>query len=81
MCIRDRSTTEAEYVAMTDGLKEAIYVRNILSFMDFIRRKIVLREDKKGAIALAENPVGSNNSKHIEVKIHFIQEKVGARSC
>ena len=37
------STTEAEYVAMTDGLKEAIYVRNVLSFMDFVRRKIVLR--------------------------------------
>ena len=37
------STTEAEYVAMTDGLKEAIYVRNALSFMDFICRNIVLK--------------------------------------
>ena len=70
------STTEAEYVAMTDGLKEAIYVRNVLSFTDFIRRIIVLREYNQGAIALAENPVGSNNSKHIEVRIHFIREKV-----
>ena len=70
------STTKAEYVAMTDGLKEAIYVRNVLSFTDFIRRIIVLREYNQGAIALAENPVGSNNSKHIEVRIHFIREKV-----
>ena len=49
----------------------------LLSFMDFIRRKIVLREDNQGAIALAENPVGSNNSKHIEVRVHFIREKAG----
>ena len=44
------STTEAEYVAMTDGLKEAIYVRNVLSFMDFRRRKIILREDNLSLI-------------------------------
>ena len=54
--------------------KEEIYVRNVFLFMDFVRRKNVLREDNQGAIALAENSVGSNNSKHIEVRIHFIRE-------
>ena len=74
------STTEAEYVAMTNVLKEVIYVRNVLSFMDCVHRKIVLREDNQGATALAENPVGSNNNKHIEVRIHCIREQVGLGS-
>ena len=32
------STTEAEYVAITDTLKEGKHVKNVLSFVDFARR-------------------------------------------
>ena len=72
------STTEAEYVAITDTLKEGTYVRNILSFVDLGWRSILLKEDNEGAIALGNNPVSSNNSKHIDVRYHFIRWKVQA---
>lgn len=72
------STTEAEYVAMGDGVKEALFVRNVLSFV-LVRLKapvIKVLEDNEGAIALAQNPLGSANSKHIDVRHHFLREKV-----
>ena len=49
------STTEAEYVAMTDGVKEALYVRGILKFlMPSVESKgIGVFEDNRGAIDLA----------------------------
>ena len=33
-------------------------------------------EDNEGAIALAENPISSSNSKHIDVRHHFLRELV-----
>ena len=38
---------------------------------------IVLYEDNEGAKALAENPLSSERSKHIDVRYHFIRELVG----
>ena len=36
-------------------------------------------EDNKGAIDLAKNPLSSSNSKHIDVRYHFLRELVGTR--
>ena len=51
------STTKAEYVAMADGVKKALYVRGILAFLTPCLRlmSIDVYEDKKGAIDLAKN--------------------------
>lgn len=70
------STTEAEYVAMGDGVKEALYVRGILRFLrpEMKFSGISVFEDNQGAIALAENPLSSSNSKHIDVRRHFVRE-------
>ena len=70
------STTEAEYVATADGVKEALYVRGILAFpMPSLEpMSISVYEDNKGAINLAKNPLSSSNSKHIDVRYHFLRE-------
>ena len=33
--------------------------------------------DYKGAIDLAQNPLGSSNSKHIDLRYHLLRELVG----
>ena len=38
---------------------------------------IGVSEDNKGAINLAENPLSSSNSKHIDVRYHFLRKLVG----
>ena len=35
-------------------------------------------EDNQGAIALAENPISSARSKHIDVRFHFVRELLRA---
>ena len=72
------SSTEAEYVALSDGMKEAIFFRYVWSFIfpGFGSPPITVFEDNKGAIQLAKNPVCTSNSKHIDVRHHFLRELV-----
>ncbi|CAB1109885.1 unnamed protein product [Ectocarpus sp. CCAP 1310/34] len=69
------SKTEAEYVAMGDGVKEARFVNGMLEFLRPSEKlgNIQVREDNEGATALAENPHSSGNSKHIDVRHHFFR--------
>ena len=39
-------------------------------------RPLVVFEDNTGAIALSKNPVTHKRSKHIEIRYHFVREKV-----
>ena len=72
------STSEAEYVGMGDGVKEALFVDGVLKFVMPSKKvdKIEVLEDNEGAIALAENPLSSCNSKHIDVRHHFLRALV-----
>ena len=72
------SITEAEYVAMGDGVKEALFVHGVLEFLSRGKnlKGIRVLEDDEGAIALAENQISSSNSKHIDVRHHFLRELV-----
>ena len=72
------SSTEAEYVAMAEGLKEAIFLRYIWSFIfpDSDVGCTTVHEDNVGALHLANNPATTPNSKHIDIRHHFIRERV-----
>ena len=64
---------------MADGEKEALYVRGVLVFLtpSLGSRSIGVFEGNKWAIDLAKNPLGSSNSKHIDVRYHSLRELVG----
>ena len=72
------STSETEYVAMTQGAKTALFTRAVLVFLrpQLVGRIIDLFEDNQGAIAMAENPISEGRTKHIDVQYHFIRELV-----
>ena len=44
-------------------------------------RKIDVLEDNEGAIALAENPLSSSRSKHIDVRHHFLGNLTKEGGC
>ncbi|CAN0343883.1 unnamed protein product [Discosporangium mesarthrocarpum] len=73
-----QSSSEAEYVAMGECVKELLFVRNALYFMQpmYGIPSVYVLEDKKGAIDLAKNPLSSGKTKHIEVGHHFIRNLV-----
>ncbi|CAB1101212.1 unnamed protein product [Ectocarpus sp. CCAP 1310/34] len=76
------STTEAEYVSLADVMKEVLFLRQVWRFMlpeAGIPSCIPVFEDNQGAIQLAQNPISNSNSKHIDLRHHFIRELVGRK--
>ena len=76
------STTEAEYVALGDGVKEALFVKGVLSFIipSISENCIKVFVDNDGAILLANNPLSSARTKHIDVRFHFIRELIRSKT-
>ena len=72
------STTESEYIALTEVTREVIFLRQILDFIEPSReaRAVTIFEDNDGAIKLAENPICKNRTKHIDARYHFVRETV-----
>ena len=75
------STSEAEYIAVGDGVKEALFVRAVLSFItpETCGASMKVQEYNQGTKAFIENPLSSARSKHIDVRFHFIRELFKAR--
>ena len=72
-----RSSAEAEYRAMAQGTCEILWLRSICNELGFMETDLSqLFCDNKSAIMLASDSVLHERSKHIEVDIHFIREKV-----
>ena len=72
-----RSTAEAEYRAMSQGLCEILWVRNLLSELKVLRKgPSMLHCDNKSAISIANNPVQHDRTRHIEIDRFFIKEKI-----
>ena len=61
------STSEAEYIAAGDGVKEALFVRAVLSFIapETCGANNKVLEDNQGVKALVENPLSSARGKHM----------------
>jgi len=68
------SSTEAEYMALSEGTKEALYLQNLLGELDLKTNPIVLFNDNQGAQELMKNPVHHTRTKHIDVRHHFVRE-------
>lgn len=75
------SSTEAEYMAITEGTKEAIWLRRLFGELKLQDLQIptTIHGDNQGSINLAHNPVYHGRTKHVEVRHHFIREKILTR--
>ena len=77
------STVEAEYMALSQATKEGIWIRRFLSEVGIgigigatLTDPTVICSDNQGSIALAKNSVYHARTKHIDIRHHFIREKV-----
>ncbi|XP_062114804.1 secreted RxLR effector protein 161-like [Humulus lupulus] len=70
------STTEAEYMAATEAIKEGIWVQGLLKELQVFKGKATIFLDSQSAIHLCKNPVFHDRTKHVEIKYHFIRDKV-----
>lgn len=70
------STTESEYVAISEAAKEMIWLKNFLKELGKEQDVPPLFSDSQSAICLAKNPVFHSRCKHIQMKYHFIRELI-----
>jgi hypothetical protein len=65
---------EAEYVALTQAIKKALPLRFLLEQLGFPQTTpMIVFEDNKSAINLANAPTVTKNSKHIFQRHHYIR--------
>jgi transposase InsO family protein len=71
------SSTEAEYIAAAHAAKECIWLRRLLMELGLPPHSATpLHMDNQSAIAIARNPEFHDRTKHIEVRHHFLRQKV-----
>ena len=74
-----RSSAEAEYRGMAQGVCELLWLRRLLRDLGFGPKKpMSLYCDNHAAIAITHNPVQHDCTKHVEVDRNFIKEKLDA---
>lgn len=75
-CTVALSSTEAEYMGISDCCKEAIYLRYLQNEITNKLYTITVYNDNQSALKLSANPVFHKRSKHIDVRYHFCREKI-----
>nr|GEW59900.1 hypothetical protein [Tanacetum cinerariifolium] len=70
------SSVEADYVSLSACCAQVLWMRNQLTDYGFYFDKIPMYCDSKAAITISCNPVQHSHTKHIDVRYHFIKEKV-----
>ena len=75
-----QSLMEAEYMAISEAAKQAIWIHH---FLYSIGKEVVYKmalttiyKDNQGVIKLADNPVNHLKTKHIAVRYHAIREHI-----
>nr|GEU33566.1 retrovirus-related Pol polyprotein from transposon TNT 1-94 [Tanacetum cinerariifolium] len=74
------SSTEAEYVAVTESACQVVWLRRIL--VDLGQEQVeatTIMCDNISAVMLARNPILHGRTKHIEIKHHYIRELIAKR--
>lgn len=72
------STTEAEYMALSVAVQEALWLRILLQELEpgYVKGPTTVYCDNMSAIKLSKNEVVSQRSKHIDIRYHFCKDHV-----
>ena len=68
------STTEAEYVAASEAVKDIIWLKRLWNEFTNVKCTCTLYLDNQSAIKMIKNPEYHKRTKHIDIRFHFIRE-------
>ncbi|KAG8473481.1 hypothetical protein CXB51_035654 [Gossypium anomalum] len=68
------STTEAEYMAITEAYKEAIWLKGLFSELNEDLQISTVFCDSQSAIFLTKDQMFHERTKHIDVRYHFVRD-------
>ena len=70
------STTEAEYMALTEAAKEAIWLKGLVQDLGLEQDCLDIYCDNQSALHLARDQMYHERTKHVDVRYHFIRDLV-----
>ena len=71
------SSTEAEYIALSEAGREACWLRNLYKELGYTQESPnLILGDNDGSIAMAKNPQFHKRSKHIATRWHWVRDLV-----
>ncbi|GJX89982.1 ribonuclease H-like domain-containing protein [Tanacetum coccineum] len=74
-----RSSAEVEYRGVTNAVAETSWIRNLLrEFHTSLFTATLVYYDNVSVVYMSANPVQHECTKHIEIDIHFVRDKVAA---
>lgn len=72
-----RSSAEAEYRGVANAVAETCWLRNLLRELQSpLAKATIVYCDNVSSVYLSSNPVQHQRTKHIEMDIHFVRDKV-----
>jgi hypothetical protein len=72
-----RSSAEAEYRAVAKAIAEATWLRQLLQELHApLRRATLVYCDNISTVYMSSNPVQHQRTKHVEIDLHFVRERV-----
>ena len=71
------SSTEAEYVSMSEGMKDLLFIEMCLTYIKMkVDLPMVVLIDNIGAIEMLDSKTGQCKKKHIDTRFHWIKQYV-----
>ena len=70
-----QSTAEAEYVAATAAVNQALWIRKLMTNLHMEQQDSTqIFVDNQAAISISNNPVFHGKTKHFKIKLYFLRE-------
>jgi len=73
------SSTEAEYMALSDCARQIRWIQNLFGEIGFPLRSTPLIGDNQGSIYLASNEIQEKRTKHMDIRFHHIRECISEK--
>jgi len=70
------SSTETEYMALSDCSHQLVWTSNLLSEIGFDIPVSYLYGDNLGSLFWSTNPVQEKRSKHIDIQYHYVRDAI-----
>jgi len=71
-----RSSTEAEYRSLASAMTDISWIQSLLHELHVVVPTPIIHCDNLGAVLLTANPIMHSRTKHFELDLHFIRDKV-----
>jgi hypothetical protein len=70
------STVEAEYIAAGSCCTQLLWMKTLLGDYRFFQDTMIINCDNTSAINISKNPVQHSQTKHIDIRHHFLRDLV-----